>query len=147
MSETTARLELPLLAPGQAQKELWHNEALARIDVAVQASVVAAGLAMPPPAPVAGQCWIVGPNPTGDWAGRAGALAGWTAGGWRIVAPRPGMAIWDEAGARMLRYRDGAWVGGDAVADPAGGATVDAEARATLSALLAMLRRSGVIAA
>ncbi len=32
--ETTARLGLPLLATGQAQKETTHNEALALIDLA-----------------------------------------------------------------------------------------------------------------
>lgn len=36
--ETTARLGLPLLAPGQAQKELFHNEALALVDAATQAA-------------------------------------------------------------------------------------------------------------
>ena len=43
MADTSARLNLPLLAPGQAQKELYHNEALTLIDLAVQASVVTVG--------------------------------------------------------------------------------------------------------
>ena len=81
MVETSARLALPLLVPGQAQKEMFHNEALATIDLALQASVAAVGTEAPPAAPSPGQCWIVGPRPTGDWAGQAGALAGWTAGG------------------------------------------------------------------
>ncbi|MGL4312420.1 MAG: DUF2793 domain-containing protein, partial [Sphingomonas sp.] len=35
MAETTSRLALPLLAAGQAQKEMFHNEALALIDLAL----------------------------------------------------------------------------------------------------------------
>ena len=34
--ETTARLTLPFLQSGQAQKELTHNEALTLLDIAVQ---------------------------------------------------------------------------------------------------------------
>ena len=84
---TSARLGLPLLAPGQAQKEMTHNEALAAIDLALAASVRAVGLDAPPLSPTPGESWIVGASPTGAWAGQAGALAGWTAGGWRFVRP------------------------------------------------------------
>ena len=35
MSDTTARLRLPTLRAGQAQKELTHNEALTLLDLAV----------------------------------------------------------------------------------------------------------------
>ena len=44
MSESaTPRWALPLLAAGQAEKELTHNEALLLLDMAVQPSVVAVG--------------------------------------------------------------------------------------------------------
>ena len=36
---TTVRFALPLIAPGQAQKEAYHNEALAAIDAALHACV------------------------------------------------------------------------------------------------------------
>ncbi|HLZ79899.1 MAG TPA: hypothetical protein VKQ09_11235 [Sphingomonas sp.] len=39
MSDATTRFALPLIAPGQAQKELFHNEALARVDALLQPSV------------------------------------------------------------------------------------------------------------
>ncbi len=165
MVETSARLGLPLLVPGQAQKELFHNEALAAIDLALQASVVAIGLAAPPAAPVPGQCWIVGTAPTGDWSGQAGALAGWTAGGWRFVAPVEGMAVWDGSAGQVARRTGGVWVTGaltgarvvvggtqvvgaqrPAIAAPAGGEIVDAQARATLAAVLGALRSHGLIA-
>ena len=79
--EDSARLGLPLLAPGQAQKELWHNEALALLDIAVQAVVEEVGRDAPPGAPQPGQCWIVGAAPTGDWTGHARMAPGERAGG------------------------------------------------------------------
>ncbi|MFX4817188.1 DUF2793 domain-containing protein, partial [Acinetobacter baumannii] len=60
MAETTSRLALPLLAAGQAQKEMFHNEALALIDLALAAAVESVGLNTPPATPEDGQCWIVG---------------------------------------------------------------------------------------
>ncbi|MEG8028176.1 DUF2793 domain-containing protein [Sphingomonas aerolata] len=67
--ETSARTGLPLLQPGQAQKEMGHNEALALIDLLLQPTVVTVGLNVPPAAPAPGACWIVGAAPTGDWGG------------------------------------------------------------------------------
>ncbi|MCW3834501.1 DUF2793 domain-containing protein [Sphingomonas canadensis] len=164
MSESaTDRMELPMLQPGQAQKEMSHNEALARLDLAVQASVSAAGTNAPPADPAPGDAWIVGDAPSGAWAGNAGAIAGWTASGWRFLAPREGMRAWIAESGFAL-YTGGEWrigeahgrlivegvqvVGerGAAIADPSGGATVDSEARAAISALLSAMRAHGLIA-
>ena len=163
--DATARLALPLLQAGQAQKEMTHNEALARLDLAVQAVVVTMGLNDPPVDPAVGDCWIVGPAPTGAWVGEAGALAGWTADGWRFVAAAEGMTVWIADRAVAARYVGGGWVAGDlageqvsiegvkvvgaqaaAIADPAGGTTIDAEARTTIGAILSILRGHGLIA-
>ena len=93
MVSVTPRLSLPLLHAGQAQKEIDHNEALALIDLALHASVEAVGVNEPPEEPTEGQCWIVGSAPIGAWEGYYNALAGWTAGGWRFLVPRFGMAV------------------------------------------------------
>jgi len=162
--DTSTRLGLPLLAPGQAQKELFHNEAIAAIDLALQASVEAVGANTPPDEPAEGDCWIVGDAPVGAWAGHAGALAGWTASGWRFVAAREGMAVWNRAADAVARLVGTAWatgnltgtavlIGGEqvvgarqpAIASPQGGATIDAEARGTLAAVLATMRAHGLI--
>ena len=143
---TTTRLALPLLEAGQAQKEIWHNEALALIDLAVQAEVMAVGLDAPPAAPELGACWIVGANPTGAWRGQARALAGWTEGGWRFVIPCEGMAAWHRGTQALVRYAEGQWRGAALVTPPTGGATVDAEARETLAELIVALRGLGLIA-
>ncbi len=67
----TPRFSLPLLATAQAQKELTHNEALLLIDALLHGTVEGGPVSDPPPAPAAGQCWLVGASPTGEWAGQA----------------------------------------------------------------------------
>lgn len=165
MMSETARWALPLLEAGQAQKEMTVNEALARLDLFAQPSVAAVGLDAPPADPAQGQAWIVGAAPTGAWAGQAQTLAGWTAGGWRFVAPREGLAVWSEADGCAAVFAGGSWrvgrlaaqrleiggvqvVGaqGVAIAAPTGGGTIDGEARAALTAVLAALRAHGLIA-
>lgn len=165
MTEVTTRLSLPLIAPGQAQKEMAHNEALTLLDLGVQACVEAAGRNSPPDAPERGQCWIIGPVPTGAWAGHPHALAGWTDGGWRVLPARTGMVAWERDGGLEVRFDGAGWqrgqarvaallLGGEqvvgprrpAVTDPAGGTVIDAEARATLAAVLDALRGHGLIA-
>ena len=162
---TTDRLNLPLIEPGQAQKELFHNEALLLLDAVVGASVVAVAVNVPPAAPEAGEAWIVGPAPVGAWQGRAGALASWTTGGWRFVRAREGLSVWCGTTKSAYRCVDGAWragavsgerltLGGQqvvgsraaAIPDPRGGTVIDAESRATLAAVLAMMRDHGLIA-
>lgn len=163
--EQTARLGLPLLHAGQAQKELDHNEALALLDLAVQAAVVAIGVEIPPSDPALGECWIVGSDPVGSWAGHGGALAGWTTGGWRFVAPRAGMAVWRMSDGLEAHHDGTAWVvgavrasgvfvdgervvsaRGSAIANASGGVTIDVEARIALDGILAALRLHGLIA-
>ncbi len=145
MTTESARLALPFIAAGQAQKEWTHNEALALLDIAVQASVAAAGVDAPPADPEPGGCWIVGAAPTGAWAGRAGAIAGWTDGGWRFLAPRDGMAAWSLSDGASVRYAAGEWrmERSAPIAAPAGGAVIDAECRAAVAAILAALAEQG----
>jgi hypothetical protein len=166
MTDVTARLALPMLSAGQAQKEIYHNEALAILDAAVQPVVQSIGLDSPPPSPTEGQSWIVGETPLGAWAGRGDQLATWTGGGWRFLAPLDGMAVWNAAGGVWTYRVAGEWQDGilpvssltiageqvlggrqPAVVDPLGGPTVDVQARAAISAILGALRNHGLIAA
>lgn len=160
------RLKLPLLAAAQAQKEVTHNEALAIADIAVQAVVQSVAPSSVPTAPVVGQCWIVGPSPTGAWAGQAGAIAAWTSGGWRFVAPFIGMQAWSVADNVIARRDASAWIIGAVtaaslsidgqrvvsarqarVAPPTGGATIDTQARAAIAAIIAGLETHGLFSA
>ncbi len=160
----TPRLAFPFISPGQAQKELYHNEALQLLDVLVAAAVEGLPTAAPPATPAIGLCYIVGGSPSGDWSGRAQQLAAYTSGGWRFIAPRDGMSALVRSSGGTAVYRSGAWeigtlrgsevtidgqqvVGarGAAIAAPTGGGTTDLEARTAVGQILAALREHGLI--
>ena len=164
MTDTrTPRLALPLLQPGQAQKEMTCNEALARLDLAVQGAIVAAGAQTPPANPAPGACWVLGASPEGVWAGHPYALAGWTSSGWIFIDPHEGMQLWLGETQGNARFSGGEWhlgkvhgkvfvegdqvVGSrvDSIVEPSGGMTVDAEARAAIVSVLEALRAHGLI--
>lgn len=144
---TSARWQLPFLEAGQAQKEWWHNEALAMLDIGCQACV-AGTLDTPPASPATGECWIVGGAPAAAWTGHAGAIAGWTEGGWRFVAPREGMTAWHAGEGTTVRHLAGAWRldRSAPIGAPVGGTVVDAECRSAVAAILAALRARGWLA-
>lgn len=144
---TSARLGLPLLAAGQAQKEVTHNEALTLIDAAIAPVVEAVGTSAAPVSAAAGQSWIVGAGASGAWTGQTGALAMQTAGGWRFVDLPQGATVTEQAsGARWLRTASG-WQAPVAIAAPGGGTTVDPECRAAVTALLNALIARGLVTA
>jgi hypothetical protein len=134
------------------------------LDMLVSGAVETAPLDTPPSSPAAGSCYIVGPAPSGAWSGKAGQIAGYSAGGWRFVAPAAGMELFIKSSGLGATYRSGAWeigvthtgtvaVGGQtvvgarqaAIANPSGGSTVDANARGTIGNILAALRAHGLI--
>jgi Protein of unknown function (DUF2793) len=163
--DVTPRWELPQLFAGQAQKELFHNEALARIDMLLHGQVESADIAAPPASPAMGTCWIVAAGATGAWDGRDGAVAGWTEGGWRFAAPQAGLCLWVSDRGHAMQHDgtawqdaavrdDGVYIGGvqvvgarsAAIAEPVGGSSVDSEARSAIAAILEAMRSHGLIA-
>lgn len=163
MSEATARHKLPFIVPGQAQKEVFHNEALTLVDAALHPAVEGAPVAAPPAGPMPGQCWIVATGGSGAWAGKDHQLASWTDGGWRFVAPQPGMVAWNKAASHWSYWNGTGWSAGDlpasairigglqvvgprqpAVPSPSGGTTIDGEARAAIAAIIATLISHGL---
>jgi hypothetical protein len=112
MSEFSARLTLPYLQAAQAQKHVTLNEALERLDMLVQLSVMGFGAITPPSAVEEGQIWALAPAPAGDWQGEGGKLAMRSGGGWLFVTPRQG---WLATMGTELRLFDGSsWVTPDA---------------------------------
>jgi hypothetical protein len=160
----TERYELPLLSPGQMQKEWFHNEALQRIDALLCPLVEAEPLSEPPPNPIPGTCFAVGDGATGAWTGQDGALASFGEGGWTFLRSREGLRAVIRATGETVMRRDGNWevgvlrageirISGEpvvgprqpAIAVPTGGSTVDAECRAAIGAVLAAMTAHGLI--
>ncbi len=159
----TSRHAFPLIAPGQAQKEVFHNEALVGIDAALHATIEGI-LGTPPAAPELGQGWIVAPGASGAWTDAVDSLACWTAGGWRFIAPLPGMTVWNATTEHWIYWSGSAWIndswpvaalaiGGEQVVgprqpdvpSPSGGTTIDSEARTAIALLIATLKSHGLI--
>lgn len=63
---------------------------LRRIDALGQIRVVDKDLSAPPGSPATGALYIVGPSPTGAWAGQATRLARWSGSAWEFYVPRSG---------------------------------------------------------
>lgn len=163
MTETSHRFGLPFLVPGQAQKEIFHNEALVAVDALLHATVEGAAAGAPPAEPAAGESWIVADPATGAWSGASESIATWTDGGWRFFAPVPGMLAWNKAAGLWTRWTGSEWsqgtlpasallIGGQQVVgarlaevpSPSGGTVIDAEARASVVALIATLKSHGL---
>ena len=136
----TARFSLPLLSPGQASKEVFHNEALSLIDFLLH--LVVENLADDPQllSPVEGQCWLVGTSPLGEWQEHGDDIAGWTNGGWRYVSPLENMRIIVAGDSKTLIYRNNIWESVNAIVSPDGGQNIDAEARIAIDSILDVLQ-------
>lgn len=141
---TTPRLALPLLFAGQSQKEFTLNEALVRADLVLHCTVEGE-VAAPPATPLAGQAWLVGANPSGAFAGHTAAIAGFTAGGWRFVAARTGLRVYDRSSQGFRHFTD-AWQRCVAPATPVGGTTIDQEARTAIANVIQKLIAAGILA-
>lgn len=140
---TTPRLALPLLYVGQTQKEITVNEGILRTDFLID-SAIEGVVSTPPSSPVAGLLWLVGPTPSGDFAGKADNLAGWSDSGWRFFAPRDGMRVFDLSLSAFRLYHQG-WTFATAPTAPAGGPIIDSQVRLALAALTNALTAAGIL--
>ena len=140
----TARFEIPLLATGQAHKELFHNEALARIDFLLHPTVQAIESDPANIAPVPGQSWLVAPGATNDWLGHDDHIAGWTGNGWLFIAPWALMRVYIESTDNFAVYRD-SWQLAETIPNPEAGSVVDIEARLAIDSILAALVAQGIL--
>ncbi len=107
--DDTYRMKLPLLAAAQAQKHVTHNEALMLLDAVVQLSFASVNLATPPSQPLDGMCVLVGDSPSGAFAGHAGAIAIFDAGGWLFMDPFAGCRAYVEDDAALLVFDGAQW--------------------------------------
>ncbi|WP_170559474.1 DUF2793 domain-containing protein [Ruegeria atlantica] len=110
MSQNSPKLNLPFLQPSQAQKHVTHNEALRRLDLVVQLSVMSTDATTPPSVPAQGQLYALGSAPIGDWSGHAAELAAWLDNGWHFITPEMGWRAWDQENERLKVWNGSAWV-------------------------------------
>ena len=85
-------LGLPYIANSQSQPEVTHNEALNMIQT-ILVGAISLGGNTPPGSPNNGDSYLIGPAPTGAWAGHDNAITSYINGQWYFV---PG---YDENGA------------------------------------------------
>jgi hypothetical protein len=159
----TPRLALPLIAAGQSQKDVTHNEALLALDRLVALEVVSRSLNAPPADPATGDIHVVPAGGVAGWGYPEASLVQWQGQGWLAESPREGQVALVRDEAVLMVYRGG-WqvhlpVSGlsimgrsvlgappASVAAPSGGTFVDSEVRAVLSNLLNVLREQGILA-
>jgi len=140
----TARFEIPLLYPGQAQKEFVVNEAFVLLDMLLQHSVISSQ-STPPSDPNEGDAYRILSGATGDWSDHDGAIASWIGQKWSFFEPVPGMRVFDQAAGQMILFKS-QWSSSAAPDEPTGGAIIDLEARATIAQLISILRENGLLA-
>jgi hypothetical protein len=134
------------------------------LDCIVAAAIEEPARDDPPPSPSAGQTYLAGTSPTGEWSDYPDHLAAFGAGGWRFVAPFAGLRVIEKSSGTVAAYGAAGWEMGvvrasriivdgqqvvgpqaGAIADPAGGTTADLEARSTITEILSALRQHGLI--
>lgn len=135
----TPRFNLPLLATGQAKKEITHNEALILLDFLVSPQVLASHDDPGTLLPSEGDAWLIDPNPVGDWISRANQVAIWSSGGWRFVEPSENLELFVTGTNERAVFRENKWAIHGVIAKPDGGDLVDVEARAAIDSILNML--------
>lgn len=105
----TPRLSLPLLAAGQAQKHVTHNDALVRLDGLIHLMVASRSQTVPPSSPAETSAYIIPAGATGVFAGRTDELALYEDAGWTFLAPRKGWQCWVEDEAELHVWTGTEW--------------------------------------
>jgi hypothetical protein len=82
---------------------------LKKLDAAVHLSVTDKDLNTPPGSPANGARYIVGPSPTGAWAGHAKDVAVFDVSSWIFYTPKTGWICWVDDEERIYVFEDAGW--------------------------------------
>lgn len=104
---TTARHQIPLVLPSQAQKHVTVNQAFDRMDVLLQLSVMSRSQTTPPGTPVDGDSFIVPAGGGGDWSGQDDAVAVFFEGAWVFHQPADGWVAHVIDEDKLCRFLSG----------------------------------------
>ncbi|WP_417271176.1 DUF2793 domain-containing protein [Celeribacter sp.] len=116
----TSRLNLPLLAPSQAQKHVTVNEALSRLDALVQLALASVTQTAPPLSPMEGDAYGVPVGAVNDWAGQEGQIAIFVNAGWAFVPATQGMRAYVVDQGFYASFNGTDWVEGMQSLSPSG---------------------------
>ncbi len=108
MDLISPNLNLPYLAPAQAQKHVTHNEALRQLDAIVQLSVARVA-DTPPSSPENGDRVIIGTSPSGDFTDKPYQLAAFQDGAWEYFTPKTGWRAYVEDAGELRIFDSTAW--------------------------------------
>lgn len=82
---TSAILGIPYISNQQSQPDVTHNQAISLLQIMLSGGAITIGDNTPPGSPVEGDVYVVGPAPTGLWAGRANTIAGFFLNQWLFI--------------------------------------------------------------
>lgn len=106
---TTPVLGLDELSSGQTSKEIYHNQALRKIE-GFSVRVLDKDLATPPGSPADGDAYIVAGSPTGAWVGHATHVALYLGTSWVFLTPPSGIIVGVADEAKAYIFNGSAWV-------------------------------------
>ena len=108
MTFRTPNLDLPYIAPAQAQKHVTHNEAIRALDAVVQLSVTTI-LDTPPTNPVNGERFIVGTDPDSEFLDHPNEVAAFQDGAWTFLTPQEGWRVYDNTAKDLYVFSNAGW--------------------------------------
>lgn len=149
--DKTSNLQLPFMAPSQAQKHVTHNDALLALDALIQLSAISQSMTLPPSSLNEGDRFIVGANGTDEWLGKDNQIAAWQDGSWMFYTPQEGWLCWVEDEDLLLVWNGNDWgsagSGGTASTNPTSlvgvNATADLTNRLSVNSPATLLNHEG----
>jgi hypothetical protein len=106
----TPRIGLPEITASQSNKNVTHNQALAKLDALTQSSVKDR-LTAPPGSPVHGDCYLVIATATGAFAGHENDIAQYYNSAWQFYTPSdPGWEVYVEDEGLKYTWTGAAWI-------------------------------------
>ncbi|WP_299846487.1 DUF2793 domain-containing protein [uncultured Roseovarius sp.] len=133
MPDNLPNLDLPILAPSQAQKHVTHNEALRILDAITQLTILSDSFDTPQSDPSEGDRYLVAAGGQNEWAGQDGKIASYEQGTWLFYAPKAGWRTfvidsallkafdgvdWQVVGGSLLENLTGLGIGCDTASAP-----------------------------
>lgn len=149
--DKTSNLQLPFIAPSQAQKHVTHNDALLALDALIQLSAISQSMTLPPSSLNEGDRFIVGSNGIDEWLGKDNQIAAWQDGSWMFYMPQEGWLCWVEDEDLLLVWNGNDWgsagSGGTASTNPTSlvgvNATADLTNRLSVNSPATLLNHEG----